>query len=193
MLLIPVRPSCPSSRGMHGMPKVTYKGGRTALQPDGCEICVWEWQVGCCPQSPDPILPRPVGIQAQGASPRSPWASLGSRLARRRGRSRPPPPRGHTTSLASPNSRVICFFGLSQARPPTWPQRRASKRSCDIEHPRQPPSPRTLLGLRSPHPTLPFSHLHLCGGKMQHSQGACAVFGRGGGGGGGGCGGGSYL
>lgn len=91
MLLIPVRPSCPSSHGMHGMPKVTYKGGRTALQPDGCEICVWEWQVGCCPQSPDPILPLPVCIQAQGASPRSPWASLGSRLARRRGRSRPAP------------------------------------------------------------------------------------------------------
>lgn len=99
--------------------------------------------------------PTPASMHpSTGCLPKEPMGQPGLEPGETAG-AVPAHPSGHTTSLVSRNSRVICFLGPSQARPPTWPQRLASKRTCDTEQPRQPPSPLPLLGLRSPHPTLP--------------------------------------
>lgn len=117
----------------------------------------------------------PRRASAQGVAHRSPTARLGGRASVR-------PPLGHAVSRLSQALSVFAFGSL--LKPDVYPELRAAflagavtvrglRGLCDRARPAARP--------RSPHPGSPLSHLHLCGGKMQHSHGACATLGRGGG------------
>lgn len=166
-----------SQRGHPVPPSWKAQSAQRHFSGWGCSesTCVY----GAVPRCRTQSRPSQLRKQVQGVAPPTPSARQGSERVRWRGRARPPlRARG---LLASPSTRFICFSGPSQARSLTWILRRFSGWGCENALPASPPSPRALLGLRSPHPAL-LSHLHLCGGKMQHSQGACAALGLGGGG-----------
>lgn len=142
-------------------------------------MCIWGWREGCCPQSTDLIRPWPVQTQAQGVSQGPVHQPGGSR------RAVSARPSGHTASWLFRTVGLFAFWEL--LKPDLQPGLRGALQggAVTLSYLRNritAPSPRAP---QSP-PHSPFSHLHLCGGKMQHSQGACAALGRG-------CGGGSYL